>query len=101
MTGAGTEEAGAIQRCIYTIRGERVMLDADLAVLYGLPTKVLKQSVRRNRDRFPADFMFSLSPEEFARLRSQIVTSKPGRGGTRVAPSAFTEQGVAMLPLVR
>jgi len=87
-----------IQKAIYLIRGQRVMLDRDLAVLYEVPTKVLKQAVRRNSERFPDDFMFLLAPEEFATLRSQIVTSKSDpRGGTQYVPMAFTEQGVAML----
>ncbi len=86
---------------ILTLREQRVMLDADLAELYGVPTKVLVQAVKRNLARFPPDFMFHLTAEEFAALRSQTVTSnasgKPGRGGRRTAPYAFTEQGVAML----
>jgi hypothetical protein len=78
-----------------------VLLDSDLAVLYGVSTKALIQAVRRNRARFPIDFMFQLTDQEVARLRSQIVTSKkPGRGGRRYAPHAFTEQGVAMLSSV-
>lgn len=85
---------------ILALREQRVMLDADLAELYGVPTKVLVQAVKRNAQRFPADFMFQLSAEEFAALRSQSVTSKPGRGGRRTAPYAFTEQGVAMLSSV-
>lgn len=77
------------------------MLDADLAALYGVQTKVLVQSVKRNLVRFPADFMFRLSAEEFTALRSQSVTSNSGgRGGRRTAPYAFTEQGVAMLSSV-
>ena len=75
------------------------MLDFDLASLYGTETKVLKQAVRRNLRRFPSDFMFELTPEEFDSLRSQIVTSNK-RGGTRYMPFAFTEQGVAMLSSV-
>ena len=75
------------------------MLDFDLASLYGTETKVLKQAVRRNLKRFPSDFMFELTPEEFDSLRSQIVTSNK-RGGTRYMPFAFTEQGVAMLSSV-
>lgn len=83
------------------LREHRVMLDADLAELYGVLTKVLVQAVKRNLVRFPADFMFQLTAEEFAALRSQTVTSKPGgRGGRRTAPYAFTEQGVAMLSSV-
>lgn len=75
------------------------MLDFDLAEMYGIETKVLKQTVKRNPKRFPSDFMFELTKEEFEFLRSQIVTSK-GRGGTRYMPFAFTEQGVAMLSSV-
>lgn len=75
------------------------MLDFDLAEMYGIETKVLKQTVKRNPKRFPSDFMFELAKEEFEFLRSQIVTSK-GRGGTRYMPFAFTEQGVAMLSSV-
>ncbi|WP_304066712.1 ORF6N domain-containing protein [Pedobacter glucosidilyticus] len=85
---------------IYVIRGQKVMLDKDLAVLYGVETKTLNQAVKRNMDRFPEDFMFELSKEEFELLRSQIVTSKDGRGGRRYLPNAFTEQGVAMLSSV-
>ena len=79
------------------------MLDADLAELYGVPTKALVQAVKRNRERFPPDFVFPLTDHEVAVLRSQIVTSNappPGRGGRRTAPYAFTEQGVAMLSSV-
>lgn len=85
-----------IQQKIYVIRGEQVMLDSDLAEMYGMETKVLKQAVKRNINRFPSDFMFELTKEEFENLRSQIVTSNK-RGGTRYMPYAFTEQGVAML----
>lgn len=88
-----------VQSKIYEIRGERVMLDFDLAGMYGIETKVLKQAVRRNLKRFPSDFMFELSQDEFALLRSQFVTSNK-RGGTRYMPFAFTEQGVAMLSSV-
>ncbi len=80
---------------IYHIRGMQVMLDLDLAELFDVETRVLKQQVKRNIDRFPEDFMFEFNEDEFDGLRSQIVTSK--RGGTRYAPYAFTEQGVAML----
>ena len=73
------------------------MLDSDLAALYGVETKVLKRAVRRNRDRFPEDFMFQLNNQEVIRLRCQNGTSKTGRGGSRYLPYAFTEQGVAML----
>src|SRR5690606_16330 len=86
---------------IYEFRGQKVMLDSDLAELYGVETKVLKQTVRRNIDRFPEDFMFELNDDEFKFLRSQIVTSKTdGRGGSRYTPMTFTEQGVAMLSSV-
>ncbi|MBT3294756.1 MAG: ORF6N domain-containing protein [Verrucomicrobia bacterium] len=91
-----------IERSIYLIRGQKVMLDRDLAELYGVETKALKQAVRRNAGRFPRDFAFVLEREEVATLRSQSVTSKTGdpRGGNRYAPIAFTEQGVAMLSCV-
>lgn len=85
---------------ILVLRQQRVMLDADLAELYGVPTKVLIQAVKRNQERFPADFMFQLENQDVTALRSQIVTSKTGRGGRRTAPYAFTEQGVAMLSSV-
>jgi len=83
---------------IYFIRGMKVMLDWDLAKLYNVETKVLKQAVRRNMDRFPVDFMFELNNEEFANLRSQSVTSS--WGGSRYVPMAFTEQGIAMISSV-
>lgn len=87
-----------IERLILLIRGHKVMLDADLAELYGVPTKVFNQAVKRNKDRFPSDFMFQLTDEGFYSLRSQIVTLKTGRGRHRkYLPYAFTEQGVAML----
>ena len=89
-------ELQTIQKKIYEIRGKQVMLDFDLAALYGVETKVLKQGVKRNIRRFPIDFMFELTKEEFNSLRSQFVTSNK-RGGTRYMPFAFTEQGVAML----
>ncbi len=93
---------------ILLLREQRVMLDADLATLYGVETRVLVQAIKRNAVRFPADFMFQLSAEEFANLRSQFVISSsgtntganPGYGGRRYAPYAFTEQGVAMLSTV-
>jgi len=88
-----------IEKTIVTIRGQRVMMDADLAKLYGVTTKVLNQSVKRNLSRFPNDFMFQLRAEEAAALRSQFVTSK-GRGGRQYRPYVFTEQGVAMLSSV-
>jgi len=83
---------------IYYIRGHKVMLDRDLAELYGVETKRLKEQVKRNIDRFPDDFMFELTNKEFENLRSQIATSS--WGGTRYPPMAFTEQGVAMLASV-
>ena len=83
---------------IYLIRDKKVMLDRDLAELYGVETKVLKQAVRRNIERFPEDFIFELIKSEFKNLRSQIVTSS--WGGPRYSPMAFTEQGVAMLSSV-
>src|SRR5882762_4871023 len=86
----------SIQNRIYEIRGERVMLDRDLADLYETETKALNLAVKRNIKRFPSDFMFQLTKEEFDDLRFQNETSK-GRGGTRYLPYAFTEQGVAML----
>jgi len=90
-----------VQHAIIFLRGQRVILDRDLAVLYGVPTKALKQAVKRNVARFPYDFMFRLTEEEGALLRSQIVTIKPGRGEYRkYLPYAFTEQGVAMLSSV-
>ncbi len=87
-----------IQNLIIKLRGEKVMFDFDLAELYGIETKYLKRAVRRNPDRFPADFMFELTQEEFENLRSQIGTSS--HGGTRYPPMVFTEQGVAMLSSV-
>jgi phage regulator Rha-like protein len=86
-----------IQQSIYVIRGHKVILDNDLAVLYGVSTKRLNEQVRRNIERFPADFMFQLFDKEAEHLRSQIATSKGSRGGRRYLPFAFTEQGVAML----
>jgi ORF6N domain len=87
-----------IARRIYSIRGQRVMIDADLADLYQVPTKALNQAVRRNLERFPEDFMFRLDKEELENWRSQIVTSNPAAiMGLRRPPYAFTEHGVAML----
>ena len=96
-----------VERRILLIRGKRVMLDSDLAALYGVETKVLNQAVKRHIKRFPQDFMFQLTPEESEELlrsqivtlnlRSQIVTSSLKHGGRRYLPLAFTEQGVAML----
>lgn len=89
-----------IERRIYLIRGHKVMLDVDLAELYGVPTKGLNQRVQRNRQRFPEDFMFQLTKEETEALRSQFVISKERHGGRRYLPYAFTEPGVAMLSSV-
>ena len=90
-----------IQSRILALREQRVMLDADLAQLYGVQTRVLVQAVKRNLSRFPADFMFQLSAEEFEVLRSQsVISNTEGRGGRRTPPYAFTEQGVAMLSSV-
>jgi len=89
-----------IERAIYLIRGQKVMLDRDLAALYGVETRALKQAVKRNEARFPSDFMFLLSDEELSKWRSQFVTSNADRMGLRHAPMAFTEQGVAMLSSV-
>ena len=92
--------AQRIERAILLVRGQKVMLDADLAELYRVPTRVLIQAVKRNSARFPDDFMFRLTAEEAARLRSQLVISNVGRGGRRYLPYAFTEHGVAMLSSV-
>ena len=89
-----------ITTMIYLIRDQKVMLDRDLANLYGVQTKVLKQAVRRNINRFPDDFMFELTDGEFQDWRSQFLTSKGDRMGLRYKPMAFTEQGVAMLSSV-
>lgn len=89
-------ELQIIQSKIYELRGQKVMLDFDLAELYQVETRILNQAVKRNRKRFPEDFMFQLSQEEF-RLISQSVIPKEGRGGRRLLPFAFTEQGLAML----
>ncbi len=87
-----------IRTKIYEIRGQKVMLDFDLADLYDVPTKALKQAVRRNIERFPQDFMFEMTQEEYHFLRSQIVTLESGRGKySKYAPFAFTEHGVSML----
>ncbi|MFZ1677380.1 MAG: ORF6N domain-containing protein [Saprospiraceae bacterium] len=91
-------ELKTIQSRIYEIRGQRVMIDFDLAELYETETKRLKEAVRRNMDRFPPDFMFELTQDEFECLRTQIASSN--RGGIRYTPFAFTEQGVAMLSSV-
>src|SRR4030043_982549 len=92
--------AEVIERKIYLIRGQKVMLDNDLAELYKVETRTLIQAVKRNTKRFPLDFMFQLNNQEVISLRSQIVISKTGRGGRRYLPYVFTEQGVAMLSSV-
>lgn len=91
---------GTITKHIVTMRNHKVLLDADLAELYGVQTKVLVQAVKRNVDRFPGDFMFQLDAEEWKILRSQSVTSSVKHSGRRYPPFAFTEQGVAMLSSV-
>jgi hypothetical protein len=95
-------EIPRIDECIHTLRGSTVLLDADLARLYGVTTKALLQAVRRNRNRFPSDFAFQLTDQEVTNLRSQIVTSslRSNYGGRRYRAYAFTEQGVAMLSTV-
>ena len=98
MPNVENMEIQNIQRKIYEIRGQKVMLDFALAVLYETETKVLKQAVRRNMQRFPSDFLFELTKNEYQVLRSQIVTLEPGKGRySKYLPFAFTEQGVAML----
>jgi hypothetical protein len=100
MTQSGLIPVERIERAIYLIRGEKVMLDRDLAALYGVETKALKQAVRRNIDRFPSDFMFVLDATEFQNWRSQFVTSNSLRMGLRHPPMAFTEHGILMLSTV-
>jgi hypothetical protein len=99
-TGVRMVSTSVIQGGILVIRDRQVILDEDLADLYGVATKALTRAVRRNIGRFPDDFMFRLSNEEFAALRCQSGASNEGRGGRRYAPYAFTEQGVAMLSSV-
>ena len=90
-----------IAQTILFIRGEKVLLDEDLAVLYGVETRAVVQAVKRNGERFPDDFMFQLTREELANLRSQsVISSSEGHGGRRFAPYAFTQEGVAMLSSV-
>jgi len=105
-------KTGTIARLVYAVRGERVILDADLAALYGVETRTLNQAVARNRQRFPADFMFRLSPREFESIRSHFVTASTADNSSQSVmssrrhrgrvylPYAFTEQGVAMLSSV-
>jgi len=92
--------AERIERLIYLIRGQRVMLDSDLAELYGVETGALNRSVGRNANRFPPDFVFQLTPQEVADLRCQIGTSNEGRGGRRYHPYVFTEHGAIMAAMV-
>jgi hypothetical protein len=89
-----------IERRVFLIRGQKIMLDSDLARLYQVSTKRLNEAVKRNFNRFPADFMFQLTQEELASLRSQFATSNVARGGRRYFPYVFTEHGVAMLSCV-
>ena len=92
--------AAPLETLIHLIRGQKIMLDADLATLYAVPTKRLNEAVKRNTKRFPATFMFQLTSEEAESLRSQNATSNKGRGGSRYLPYAFTEHGVVMLSSV-
>ena len=89
-----------VESRIFTLRGHKVILDSDLAELYGVPVKRLNEQVKRNRERFPADFMFQVDAQELESLRSQNATSKAGRGGRRYAPYAFTEHGAIMAATV-
>ena len=90
----------AVETRVLFLRHQRVMLDADIAELYGVPVKRLNEQVKRNRERFPSDFMFQLTGKERAALRSQFATSKKGRGGRRYLPYAFTEHGAIMAAIV-
>ncbi|HXK31386.1 MAG TPA: ORF6N domain-containing protein [Candidatus Paceibacterota bacterium] len=98
--GVSLVPAERVERSIILVRGQKVMLDSSLAVLYNVPTSRLNEAVKRNRGRFPSDFMFQLSKTEHALLLSQFAISKKGRGGRRRPPYVFTEQGVAMLSSV-
>ena len=100
MTRAALVRTERIERKVLRLRGQNIMLDEDLAALYGVGVKALNQAVKRNRERFPSDFMFRLTAPETRSLRSQIVTAKRGSGGRRNLPYAFTELGVAMLSSV-
>lgn len=88
--------AAPVEPLIRLLRNQKVILDSDLAKIYGVSTKVLNQAVKRNADRFPADFVIQLTRNEWEGLRSQIVTSNPTRGGRRYTPYAFTEHGAVM-----
>jgi ORF6N domain len=100
QTGTAPLPAEHITQSILVFRGQKVLLDEDLAALYGVQTGALVQAVKRNSGRFPADFMFQLTAAEWTVLRSRIVISTSSRGGRRFAPYVFTEQGVAMLSSV-
>jgi ORF6N domain-containing protein len=100
MARTGLVHIRRIERTVHRLRGHNVILDRDLADLYRVDVRALNQAVGRNRNRFPADFMFRLTASEAASLRSQTVISNGGRGGRRFLPYAFTEQGVAMLSSV-
>src|SRR5687768_10752082 len=93
---ADLEPIEPIESLIHTVRGEKVILDADLARIYGVPTFRFNEAIKRNRQRFPSDFMFQLTKEERSALTSQFAMSKPGRGGRRTLPYAFTENGAVM-----
>jgi len=96
MTKADLAQAEFIERRIFSIRGHNVIIDSDLAKLYGVETKRLNEQIKRNRKRFPEDFVFQLSQEEFDHLRSQSATSSDSHGGRRYPPYAFTEHGAIM-----
>jgi len=100
MDDASIVPSQRIESRIFFVRGRKVMLDADLAELYGVTTKRLNEQVKRNASRFPGDFMFRLTPDETRILRSQFATSRSGWGGRRVFPYAFTEHGAVMLASV-
>jgi hypothetical protein len=100
MPKRGEKLAFAVESRIFFLRHHRVILDADIAKLYGVPVKRLNEQVKRNQERFPSDFMFQLSDKEHEALRSQIATSKESRGGRRYAPYAFTEHGAIMAATV-
>jgi hypothetical protein len=99
-TMSASRKIANVESAIYLIRGQRVMLDSDLAEIYAVTTRQLNQQLKRNRKRFPQDFAFQLSSLEFKRLMSQIVTSKTGRGGRRKRPWVLTEHGAIMLAAV-
>src|SRR6266404_5281020 len=100
MSKSQTALALPVESRILVLRHQKVILDTDLAELYGVPVKRLNEQIKRNQERFPSDFMFQLNPEEQASLRSQSATSNQGRGGRRYAPYAFTEHGAIMAATV-